>query len=200
MPKSAQTRTGGPATLVPATALRSDAARNRARVLTIARQQVDAGDLSLQMNAIARLAEVGVGTVYRHFPTRQALLEAVSTDSYTQLVDEAQKALAAEDAAVGFRNLMQCALKLMLADAGLAAVLASPALECEQTQLLGDELKRLFRKLLSRVHQTGAIRRDVDGDDLRRLLCGVACAVQVGKPGRQIDRRYLGYLLDGLRP
>jgi AcrR family transcriptional regulator len=200
MPKVAQVRPRGSATLPAGPTLRSDAARNRARVLTIAREQIDAGDLSLQMNAIARLAEVGVGTVYRHFPTRQALLEAVATDSYAQLVDEAKSALATEDAAVGFRNLMQCALELMLADAGLAAVLAAPALECEQTQLLGAELKRLFRQLLSRAHQAGAIGRDVDGDDLRRLLCGVACAVQVGKPGRQIDKRYLGYLLDGLRP
>jgi len=200
MPKAAQSRSRESAALLTATPLRPDAARNRARVLRIAREQISAGDLSLQMNAIARLAEVGVGTVYRHFPTRQALLEAVATDSYAQLVAETKRALVAEDPAVGFRNLMQCALKLMLADAGLAAVLAAPALECEQTQRLGAELQRLFRQLLSRAHQAGAIRRDVDGDDLRRLLCGIASAVQAGKPSRQIDNRYLGYLLDGLAP
>ena len=180
--------------------LRSDAARNRARVLQIARGQVDAGDLSLQMNSIARLAEVGVGTVYRHFPTRQALLESLATDSYAKLVHEAKLALLAEDPSVGLTSLMQCALKLMLADAGLAAVLAVPTTECEETHRLGVELKKLFKQLLNRAYQAGAIRREVDGDDLRRLLCGVAVAVQSGQPSRQVEERYLGYVLDGLRP
>ncbi|CAM5574384.1 hypothetical protein GCM10010390_47150 [Streptomyces mordarskii] len=61
-------------------ALRADAARNRARVLRVAREQLAAGDDSLQLNAIARLAGVGVGTVYRHFLNRRALWEALSTE------------------------------------------------------------------------------------------------------------------------
>ncbi|WP_413103273.1 helix-turn-helix domain-containing protein [Streptomyces sp. Inha503] len=61
-------------------ALRADVARNRARVLRVAREQLAAGDDSLQLNAIARLAGVGVGTVYRHFPNRRALWEALSTE------------------------------------------------------------------------------------------------------------------------
>jgi AcrR family transcriptional regulator len=74
------------------TGLRSDAARNRARVLEVAREQLLAGDNSLQHNNIARLAGVGVGTVYRHFPTRRSLLEALAAQSFAKLVETAQQA------------------------------------------------------------------------------------------------------------
>ncbi len=66
---------------------RSDAARNRALVLRIAREQLATGDESLPFNTLARLAGVGVGTVYRHFPTRHALLEALSAERLHDLVE-----------------------------------------------------------------------------------------------------------------
>jgi AcrR family transcriptional regulator len=72
------------------TELRADAVRNRARILRIARGQLAAGDTSLQLNAIARLAGVGVGTVYRHFPNRHALVEALSAERL--LLDRLQAA------------------------------------------------------------------------------------------------------------
>ncbi|MER5646322.1 TetR/AcrR family transcriptional regulator [Streptosporangium sp. NPDC002524] len=75
-----------------APALRADAARNRARVLQVAREQLATGDDSLMLNTIARLTGVGVGMVYRHFPNRHALLEALSAERFQQLVHEAQAA------------------------------------------------------------------------------------------------------------
>src|SRR5487761_1103632 len=77
--------------------LRADAARNRAQVIEVARQQVATGDLTLPLNAIARLAGVGVGTVYRHFPTRQALLEALVADAFAELIDVSRAAAAEPD-------------------------------------------------------------------------------------------------------
>ena len=79
----------------PEGALRADAARNRERVLSVARECLARGDASLQMNQIAREAGVGVGTVYRHFPTRQELLEELVNEHVQGLLDHAR---AAEDA------------------------------------------------------------------------------------------------------
>lgn len=77
--------------------LRTDAARDRDLVLRIAREQLAAGDDSLQLNVIARLAAVGVGTAYRHFSNREALLEAASSGPFKKLVERAETAATAAD-------------------------------------------------------------------------------------------------------
>ncbi|MFF5566945.1 TetR/AcrR family transcriptional regulator [Streptomyces sp. NPDC012623] len=92
-------------------ALRADAARNRVRVLRIARERIAAGDESLQLNAIARLAGLGTGTVYRHFPNRHALMEALSAERFSELVEEARAAAVEEDILAGLRRLLRFTLE-----------------------------------------------------------------------------------------
>ncbi|MFI1731438.1 TetR/AcrR family transcriptional regulator [Streptomyces acidicola] len=185
-------------------ALRADAARNRARVLQVAREQLAAGDDSLQLNAIARLAGVGVGTVYRHFPTRHALWEALSAERFQELVDEARTAAADEDALAGLHRLLRFTLMRMVDDTGFAAVLESASDAEAQTSALKAELDRTVAHLLDRARRIGAIRRDVEADDVRRLLCGIEHAVRSGDGDGDGDPTrtevYLDVLLEGLRP
>ncbi|MYV47284.1 TetR family transcriptional regulator [Streptomyces sp. SID2888] len=180
--------------------LRADAARNRARVLQVAREQLAAGDDSLQLNAIARLAGVGVGTVYRHFPNQHALREALSAERFRELVGEAQAAADAEDALAGLHHLLRFTLAGALEDTGFAAVLESAADAEAHTSELKAELDRAVAHLLDRARVAGAIRRDVEADDVRRLLCGIEHAVRAGDSDPARTEVYLDVLMEGLRP
>ncbi|MDH6117238.1 helix-turn-helix domain-containing protein [Kitasatospora sp. GAS204B] len=183
-----------------ATTLRADAARNRARVLQVARAQLAAGDRSLQLNVIARLAGVGVGTVYRHFPNRHALIEALSAERFRELVEEAQAAADAEDALAGLHRLLRFALDRALDEPGFAAVLESAGDADAQTSEMKAELDRAVADLLDRARRAGAIRSGIGADDVRRLLCGVEHAVRSGHSDPARRELYLGVLLEGLRP
>lgn len=178
--------------------LRADAARNRARVLEAASAQLAAPDGELAMNDLARTAGVGIGTVYRHFPTRQVLLEALAADGLEALVTAAE-AVAADDAA-GVEEVLRRGLRLQLTDAALTAVLAVPAPACDDTRELAERLGDALARVLERGRSAGALRDDVDADDVRRLLCGLARAVACG-PGRLApSARYVDVLVAGLRP
>ncbi|MEE1800593.1 TetR/AcrR family transcriptional regulator [Streptomyces sp. JV176] len=182
------------------TGLRADAARNRARVLQVAREQVAAGDDSLQLNAIARLAGVGVGTVYRHFPNRHALVEALSVERFRALVDEARAAAAEDGPLAGLHRLLRFALDRLSDDPGFAAVLESVSDAEARTSELRAELDGAVADLLDRARRAGAIRPDIEADDVRRLLCGIDHAVRSGESGPRYVEIYLDVLLEGLRP
>jgi AcrR family transcriptional regulator len=179
--------------------LRADAARNRASVINVARRQVAEGDLSLQMNSIAKLAGVGVGTVYRHFPTKQSLLESLAGDSFVALIAEARIAAAERDPAKALERLLRGALRLLVNDPGLAAVLAAPQFEGAETLHLGFELGTLVSTVLDRARRARVIRSDVTADDIRRLTCGVQQAVQIEPEADDKLELYLQILLAGLR-
>jgi AcrR family transcriptional regulator len=180
--------------------LRADAARNRTRVVATARDFLETSDdLAVPMNAIAKLAGVGIGTVYRHFPTQQALLEAVAEDSFAALVVAAKAAAADSDPATAFERLLSRSLELMLADVGLAAVLSSAQFECVQTIALALDLQEAVTKVLDRAHDAGAIKPEITSDDIRRLLCGVHHAVKSGADQSSAAQTYLDILLAGLR-
>ena len=180
--------------------LRADAARNRARVLEVAREMLVAGDATLPMNTIARQAGVGVGTVYRHFPSRQALLESLAMESFELLLAEARKAAADEDPGAGLEHLLRYGLHSQLNDAGLAAVLRSTESAYARTSELRAELFKAMNRLLGRAHEAGAIRDGIGADDLRRMSCGVVQAVRAGTGERDQIELYASILLGGIRP
>lgn len=179
-------------------ALRADSARARARMLAAARARVSAGDLDLPMNAVAKDAGVGVGTMYRHFPSRQALLEALAAQSLEALVAEAARAAGDPDVAGGVAGLLRSVLRCQLTDPALAEVLAAPDAACPETTALNRELVATTTGLLDRARAAAVIRPDVTADDIRRLLCGVRHAVRIG--AADDADRYLDVLLRGLRP
>lgn len=182
-------------------ALRADAARNRERVLAVARELLAQGDASLQMNQIAREAGVGVGTVYRHFPTRQDLLEELVNEHAQALLEHARMAETSGEPGAGLRRFLGAALELLLADVGLAEVLNAPRDANTRTARLKTELYAATTRLLEQARRAGSVRAGVGVDDLQRLTCGIEHAVRIGGGDRrELAERYLDILLDGLRP
>ncbi|MET0297409.1 MAG: helix-turn-helix domain-containing protein [Microbacterium sp.] len=178
---------------------RADAVRSRERILDVARTH-DARELRL--NDIARDAGVGIGTVYRHFPSVRALVEALSVDSLSRLCEAAESAAAEPDSAAALRGFLATALALQLEDAGLEAVLTDlartdPAIHSECT------VARLrvfdgYAAVLTRAQRDGVVRPDLTAPQLQRLVCGIEHAVRLGDPA---DRDVLlGILLSGIRP
>ncbi len=180
--------------------LRADAARNRERVLAVARKLLARGDASLQMNQIARSAGVGVGTVYRHFPTRQDLLEALVNEHLQALLVIARGAEAAAEPRLGLQRFLRALLDLMLADIGLAEVMNASRDALPETSRLKAELGAVTHRLLERAHRSGAVRAEVGATDVRHLMCGLEHAVRISGDPKVFAERYLSILLEGLRP
>ena len=104
---------------------RADARRNRARVLEAARTCFGESGLEAQVDEIARCAGVGVGTVYRHFPTKEALYEALASDHFLRLAATAREALGGADSWEAFSGFMRRAAELQASDRALAEVMAA---------------------------------------------------------------------------
>lgn len=179
--------------------LRSDAARNRKRLLAAARVRLAEGDRNLGMNALARSAGVGVGTAYRHFPDRQSLLEGLAADAMEGLVAAAQQAAAEVEPALGLERLLAAALEAMAADPVLADVLEAPVPVCVETVGLSRQLGGAMQNLMGRAAQAGLLRPGLTPDDVRRLLTGVHHAAQAGDDPSAARTRYLTVLLAGLK-
>jgi len=190
-------------TLVPVStttdgARRSDAARNRALVLEAARARLDA-DLGLPpMKDLARLAGVGVGTVYRHFATQQTLLAELGADASRRLVQETRAAAEDPDPAAGFARVLGFVLRGLVHDPAVCAALTGVGQGCAPTGPAA-ELDEAVGTLLRRARAAGAIRDDVDADDVRLLLVGVASGLRLADADDERLERHLRVLVDGLR-
>ncbi|MEV6829230.1 TetR/AcrR family transcriptional regulator [Amycolatopsis sp. NPDC051102] len=174
--------------------MRADARRNRAKVLAAAEEAFALDGLAVPLDDIARLAGVGAGTVYRHFPSKEALFQAVVLDRIQQFAEEARAlATADEPGAVFFdyfvRVIRQASLNRAICDA--LAESSGHAFKAGA----GDEFRAAFAELLARAQAAGAVRADIDGDDLRALIVG-CLAVERYAPGTE---HLLRVVLDGLR-
>jgi AcrR family transcriptional regulator len=182
--------------------MRADAQRNYARLLSAAMAaftEHGADDTSLE--EIARRAGVGIGTLYRHFPTRQSLLEAVYRDQVEALRARADE-LTGSDApgealAAWLRALMTfSSTKQSLTSALLATIGKESDLLSACSKVLWDAAD----VLLKRAQQAGAVRADADARDLIRLVHAVNIATQRAPTDPGQSERLLGLILDGLRP
>ncbi|MGW5657828.1 TetR/AcrR family transcriptional regulator [Streptomyces humi] len=182
--------------------MRKDAARNWQRIVDVGRQLVDDG-VPLQLNDVARLAKVGVATVYRHFPTPEALMETVAAPGLEALVAQAEKALADDDSGHALAEFLNTTLEAQLTDPSITAVRSAPEHVLPRTTELTDAMDAHVGRLLGRAHAAGAVRDVVTWDDLRPLMCGIAHAAQVHADDLETrldsGRRYLGVMLHGMR-
>lgn len=179
--------------------LRSDAARNRARVLDVAYEAFAADGLAIPIDDIARRAGVGAGTVYRHFPTKESLFQAIVANRLEQLVGHARaltderdpgEALFAFLATLVAEASTDQGLVEALAGAGFDLAEAAPEAEQRFMATLGD--------LLDRAQRAGAVRSDVDPHDLKTLLVGCQ-AMQRYSSDPDSNTRVLAIIHDGLR-
>ncbi|MEV6235940.1 TetR/AcrR family transcriptional regulator [Lentzea sp. NPDC051838] len=183
------------------TPLRKDAARNWDRILTVARELVDEGT-PLQLNDVARRAGLGVGTVYRHFPTTEALLETVATPCLEALADHGRKALEDPDPWHAFSEFLTRLVEAQVSDPSLAKVAATATDTLPRTTELKQQIMTAGTEVLTRARAAGAVREDLADGDLVPLMCGVAYATYVHSDGPAdrlpTARRYLDTLLRGL--
>jgi AcrR family transcriptional regulator len=179
---------------------RADARRNRAKVLEAARHQFAEHGLETQIEQIARDAGVGVGTVYRHFPTKEALLEALAEAKFEGLADAARAALEVEDPWQGFVDLMTYAARTMSDDRGTSEAMDQRADICGAAARAAG-LDELTAELVERAKAAGALRPDIEADDVPSLICGLGRAVRSGSDGAPAMswERYLDIILAGLR-
>jgi AcrR family transcriptional regulator len=178
---------------------RVDAARNRERVLEAAKAVFSTGGAQASLEAVARAAGVGIGTLYRHFPTREALFEAVYRREVQQLADLAAQ-LEQEAAPLdALRQWMHSNVKFVATKKDMLAALALAAYK--NSELFShsfDQLTRAVRGLLDRAIAAGEIRDDISPDDLLRALIGM-CYLH-DQPGWQTSvLRLVDVFIDGLR-
>ncbi len=178
---------------------RADAIRNRERVLEAAKAMFSQGGPEASLEAVAGRAGVGIGTLYRHFPTREALYEAVYRREVEQLVELAQD-LGAETAPVeALRRWLRAGVEFMATKKGMAAALAMAARGSPELVAYSlDRLSRAAEGLLQRAAAAGEIRADIDPEDLLRTLVGMCYAHD--RPGWQAKvLRLVDVFIDGLR-
>ncbi|WP_327144492.1 TetR/AcrR family transcriptional regulator [Nocardia sp. NBC_01327] len=177
--------------------LRADARRNRERVLAAAQEAFAAEGISVPLDEIARRAGVGAGTVYRHFPTKEALFEAAMVDRVERMTSSAREALTAENAGDAFFDFLQH----MVAGGGVKRDLAD-ALGPQRANAyegLARELQTAIGELLSRAQQAGAVRADIGLAELMTILKGFFVAVHIDNANSGLQERAFAVITDGLR-
>jgi AcrR family transcriptional regulator len=179
--------------------LRADARRNREAVLAAARKRFAKCGLECQMEDIARTAGVGVGTVYRHFPTKGDLIAALVADRFQRLAERAKEALAEEDSWKAFCDLMRYSAEVQVRDRALSEIISSQP-QLGQHEAVASGLVDTTTELIARAQDAGEMRKDAVIEDVPTLICGLG-AVTAGAgnmPELNWDR-YVEIMLDGLR-
>jgi AcrR family transcriptional regulator len=178
---------------------RADARRNRGRVLDAARECFAQAGLDAQIDDIARCAGLGVGTVYRHFPTKEALIQALAQDRFDRLAEKAYDALEASNPWEGFCGFMRYSAEIQARDRCLSEVMGSRP-EMMHAAASSAGLYEPMAKLVRRAQRSGAMRRDAHPDDMPALVCALGRVTNPASPGPTMDwRRLLPIMLDGLR-
>jgi AcrR family transcriptional regulator len=178
---------------------RADALRNRQRVLDAAVQAFSHGSADVPLEKIARDAGVGIGTLYRHFPTREALVEAAYRNELARLCDSASELRASLPADQALRAWMDRYIDYMATKRGMAdalrALIATGANPYAQSR---DRLVGAITALLATGVEAGLVRADVTADDVLASLLGVSLVA--GEPEQRGQAaRLLDLLTDGLR-
>jgi AcrR family transcriptional regulator len=179
--------------------LRADARRNRARILESARAVFAQYGAEAQIDDVARQAGVGVGTVYRHFPTKEALLVELLREKFRLFGARGREALDHEGEPFAvLEDLLRRNAETAASDAAVQHALAGAG---EHIWIQADaeqqELVAVTDELLARARSAGTIRQDVRATDIAMLMCGV-CSTMGAKPGFDW-RRHLDLVIDMLR-
>ena len=178
---------------------RADAVRNRERVLEAAKAVFSAGGSDASLEAVAKRAGVGIGTLYRHFPTREALFEAVYRREVQQLSELAEALKGDADSVDALRRWLRSNVEFVATKKGMLAALALTVHGSSELYAhTFDRLTKAVGVLLDRAVAAGEIRADISPEDLLRALVGM-CYMR-DQPGWQTSvLRLLDVFVDGLR-
>jgi AcrR family transcriptional regulator len=180
--------------------LRSDARRNRERLVASARELFAAHGVDVPVEDITHHAGLGMGTLYRHFPTKEELLDAVLEDSFAELIQVAEEAAAADDAWAGFTGFLERALAAHAANRGLKDVLAARGQGAQRAEAMRSQIRPLLRRMIQRAQEQGTLRADFKPEDLPLVFWTADRVIdRTAAVAPDYWRRFLGLLLDGLR-
>ncbi|MGD9620692.1 MAG: TetR/AcrR family transcriptional regulator [Mycolicibacterium sp.] len=184
----------------PCRGLRKDAARNRQRVLTAARELFAIKGMEATLNDVAHHAGVGVGTVYRRFATKEDLVEAIFEDGIAEVVRLAETALQHPNSWDGLVWFIERQCELAATDRGLREMIYSKAYGGDRVDCVREELVPLVFTLVERARQDGYLRADIEHTDtpIIGLLAGTV-SEWAGHVDPELWRRYVALLLEGMR-
>ncbi len=184
--------------------LRADARRNRERILQSARELFAENGAEAQIDDVARHAGVGVGTVYRHFPTKEALMAELVRAQLRLFAERAREAVDEleddADAFAALERVMRENAETTADDAAVQFVLAGAGQHIwDQAEAERQELVTRTEQLLARARRGGVVRPDAHAGDVGMLMCGVCTTMGRAAPGFDW-RRHLELAIDSLRP
>jgi AcrR family transcriptional regulator len=184
--------------------LRADARRNREAVLAAAKELFADQGLDAQMPEIAKAAKVGVGTVYRHFPTKDDLIEALVVERFQRVFERGTSALdeAKTEPWEAFCEFMRFSVGLQANDRALSQVMSSRP-DLMQAHAEESGTLEVSEKLLALAQKSGDLRKDAEVEDIPMIICGLGHVTSAAFTGRMAPgmswERFLAIVLDGLR-
>jgi len=180
---------------------RADALRNRERVLVAAKAALAEAGLHAPMPDIAARAGLGVGTVYRHFPTKEALIAAITEDWFLALAEIAEDHAARPgEPWDNFVDQIWTAARILVADRGLSEVMSQGFVKTDGAAVAVARLQEITGGLMDRAKASGAMRPDATIADVPTMMCGLGRIATIEGRGAQVSwDRYLTLMLDGMR-
>ena len=198
MTAQAQETSRGPAGERP---LRRDAERNRLRILAAAAQVFTERGLDATLDDVARAAGVGVGTVYRRFPDKEALVAALFRERIDNLVTVAEDACTAADPWQAIVSYLEYAAGAMAGDSGLRQLMMFGTYDRDQVCYASDRMRPVITRLVQRAQASGDLRGDFEATDVKMIAFMLASLAEYAAAVTpDVWRRYLAMLIDGLRP
>src|SRR4051794_409267 len=181
--------------------LRRDAQRNLERIRVAAIKVFREQGLKASHEAIAREADVSIGTVYRRFPDREQLIDVLFEQELDAVLAVADEALAMEDRWQGVVHLFECGMELAACNVGLGQLLTGSPHGAERVERVRERLSPKAREAIERARGAGAIRSDAAAADVPMIPPSLRTLMNAApKPAPEVCRRYLALMLNGLRP
>lgn len=182
----------------PSRGLRADAQRNRERLIDAAKAAFAETGPDASLEEIARRAEVGIGTLYRHFPTREAVMEAVYRRELGQLVDAAERLLTETTPLEALRSWLRLSVDYLATKRVIAPALNATPTGTTIYKSGGPAMHASIERLVGAGLKSGEVRSDVQPGDIMQVLAGVSYGM--GSPGWEASAlRLIDILIDGLR-
>jgi AcrR family transcriptional regulator len=180
--------------------LRKDAERNRRRILDAAAELFTERGLGVTLNDIAHHADVGVGTVYRRFPDKELLIDALFEERVAEIAALAEEALANPDPWEGLAGFLERGLEHQARDKGLKQLLLGAPQGCARVGGVRDRMLPIVTALVKRAKDAGVLRPDIEATDLPVIQWMVGAVLDHGRDVKpELWRRYLDVVLRGIR-
>jgi AcrR family transcriptional regulator len=185
----------------PARPLRRDAERNRQRILRAAALEFSERGLEVTLDDVARRAGVGVGTVYRRFPDKEALVHVLFQDHIDALVAVAKEACEAPDPWAALVSFLTYAAAALAGDLGLRQLMMFATYGGDRVGYAREQMRPVVNEIVTRAQEAGCLRADFAATDVPMITFMLASVSQYASPVQpRLWERYLTMIIDGLRP